>query len=361
MPSRRPSGLLRRVVHPVFRKLETAVHPLRYLFLEVTQRCNLRCRHCGSDCGREARAGELSTDEWLRFLAYLPERFDRRQLVLVVTGGEPLARPEFGRLTRAMRERGLAWGLVTNGWALTDRNVERLVADGVSSVTVSLDGMRESHDWLRGVPGSYDRALAGIRRLAAAGLPFFDVVTCANPRNLPELPQVLETLRDAGVRDWRLFSIFPLGRAKGDPELLLADDGFRGLLDFIRSERARLRGDAFRLRFSCEAYLPRDLDAAVRDEPYFCRAGIDIASVLCDGSIGGCPNVPRTLVQGNVRTDDFATVWNDRFLPYRDRSWMRTGPCVSCREWKRCLGNSLHLWDDAAKRTAYCSFDRVRR
>ena len=357
MTRTRTGRVLRRLLHPLYRRLETTVHPLRYLFLEITQRCNLHCRHCGSDCGRETRLDELSTAEWLRLLAGLPERFDRRELVLVVTGGEPLCHPDLDRLMAAFREHGLNWGLVTNGWALSRPNVERLVRGGVSSVTVSLDGVGASHDWLRGVDGSYDRALAGIRRLVEADLPFLDVVTCVGPRNLHELPQLEQVLREAGVPAWRLFSIFPKGRAAGDAELLLPPEGLRELLGFIRERRAAPAGSGFRVNFSCEGYLPRELDAAVRDEPYFCRAGISIASVLCDGAIGACPNVTRTLVQGNVRRDDLRTVWEERFQPFRDRGWMRAGPCVGCAEWSRCLGNSLHLWDDAAGRTALCSWE----
>jgi radical SAM protein with 4Fe4S-binding SPASM domain len=182
-------------------------------------------------------------------------------------------------------------------------------------------------------------------------------VTCVGPRNLHELPQIEQVLREAGVRFWRLFSIFPKGRAAGDAELLLPPEGFRDLLEFIRERRTALSGSDFHVNFSCEAYLPREVDEAVRDEPYFCRAGINIASVLCDGTIGACPNVTRTLAQGNVRQDDLRRVWEERFQPFRDRGWMRTGSCTDCGEWIRCRGNSLHLWDDAAGRTAICSWE----
>ncbi|MBI5490221.1 MAG: radical SAM protein [Deltaproteobacteria bacterium] len=357
MTKSRSAGGFRRLVQPLLRKLETAGHPLRYLFLEITRRCNLHCRHCGSDCGRETQCDELSTEEWLGFLDVLARRFDRRKLALVLTGGEPLCRPELDRILDRLREHGFAWGMVTNGWALSPRNLERLLRANIASVTVSLDGLRASHDWLRGVEGSWEHALAGIGLLARAGIPFFDVVTCANPRNLAELPEVGEVLRAAGVRDWRLFSIFPKGRARGDAELLLPPAGFRELLAFIRREREAHDRSGFHARFSCEAYLPGAIDREVRDEPYFCRAGINIASVLCDGAIGACPNITRSLVQGNVRRDDFHDVWEEKFGPYRERSWMRRGPCEACAEWKRCLGNSLHLWDDEAQRTAYCSWE----
>lgn len=352
---------MHRLLHPLYRRLETAVHPLRYLFLEVTSRCNLRCLHCGSDCGRGERPGELGTDEWLGVVDRLAARFEPREVLLVVTGGEPLCRPGLDAILDRIHARGFAWGMVSNGWALDARNLDALLARGLASLTVSLDGLAPSHDWLRGVPGSFDRALAALRAAVAAGprLAAFDVVTCANPRNLPELPAVHALLEAERVPAWRLFTIFPKGRARGNPQVLLPPDGMRAVLDFIAARRrGRARG-AMRVDFACEGYLPPSRDRAVRDEPYFCRAGISIASILCDGAISVCPNVSRALVQGNVRTDDLADVWERGFRPHRDRSWLRTGACASCGDFGRCQGNSLHLYDEALGGPAFCSRDLV--
>ncbi len=352
----RGSPQLRRLLHPAYRRLETYVHPLRYLFLEVTQRCNLACRHCGSDCGREPRLAELTTREWLDCIAYLGTHFDRRNLVLVMTGGEPLCHPELERLLEGISEQRLRFGMVTNGWALTDRRVDLLLRHGLCSITVSLDGLAAQHDWLRGRKGAFDRTLAGITRLVGAGVPRFDVVTCVHPGNLDELPATSALLRRLGVPAWRLFGIFPKGRAASDARLRLDDTGWRRLFAFIGREREAWSGSPFQVTFGCESYLPARIDHAIRDEPYFCRAGIAIGSVLCDGAITACPNITRDLVQGNVRTDDLATVWEERFQPFRNRSWMRQGECARCDQWKRCLGNSLHLWDPTAGHTAFCAY-----
>jgi len=346
---------MRRLLYPLYRSLETSVHPLRYLFVEITQRCNLRCRHCGSDCGRDPHYDELSCDEWLAFFDLLAARFDPRQLVLAVTGGEPMCARELDRLIAGLKRNGLQWGMVSNGYALDAATLDKLRAHNLISLTISLDGLAASHDWLRGVEGSQARALAAIEHAAAAGLPFFDVVTCVHPRNLAELPQIEALLRERGVPGWRLFSIFPKGRAAQNRELLLDDAGLRQLMDWIAARRRTLPArDALRPQFSCEGYLPPDLDRQVRDEPYFCRAGISIGSVLCDGAIAACPNISRALVQGNIRQDDFSEVWETRFERFRDRSWMQAGPCVDCAEWKRCLGNSMHLWDEASGATVRC-------
>jgi radical SAM protein with 4Fe4S-binding SPASM domain len=350
-----------RLLHPLYRRLETAVHPLRYLFLEVTSRCNLRCLHCGSDCGRTSRPDELTTGEWLALVDRLAARFDPRQMILVVTGGEPLCRPGLDLVLERIQARGFAWGMVSNGWGLSARTLDALLARGLASLTVSLDGLAPSHDWLRGVPGSFDRALGAIRAAVAAGpaLAAFDVVTCANPRNLAELPAVRALLEGEGVPAWRLFTIFPKGRARENADVLLPPDGMRAVLDFVAASRRGRARDGMRVDLSCEGYLPPARDRAVRDEPYFCRAGISIASVLCDGAISVCPNVSRALVQGNVRTADLADVWERGFGPHRDRSWLRRGACASCGDFGRCQGNSLHLYDDEAGGPAFCSRDLV--
>ncbi len=351
--------ILRKLLHPAYRRLETSVHPLRYLFVEITQRCNLRCRHCGSDCTRDTQLDELTTDEWLALFDTLGAHRDRDKMALVVTGGEPLCHPELDRILQGLSRNQLTWGMVTNGYSLTPKNIQRLVAHRLSSVTVSLDGLRRNHDWLRGRDGSFERAVRGIGLLAQAGLPFFDVVTCVHPGNLEELPAVLALLKKLGVPQWRLFSIFPKGRAAENSELLLTGAGFAALLDFIATARKDPANRNISIQFSCEGYLPSDLDGQVRDEPYFCRAGISIGSVLCDGAIAACPNITRELVQGNVRDDDLFDVWENRFQKFRDRTWMRTGPCVDCSHFGRCKGNSMHLWDSGAGQTGLCTLHHL--
>jgi radical SAM protein with 4Fe4S-binding SPASM domain len=346
---------LRRALHPVYRWLETDVHPLRYVFLEITRRCTLACRHCGSDCGRAPAPNELSEAEWLGVLDQLVTDFDPRQLVVVLTGGEPLCHPSLEALLEGLRGRGLAWGLVTNGWALDAAAVDRLLAHGLGSVTVSLDGLAPSHDWLRGRLGSFDRAVAGIAALVRARPRFLDVVTCVHPGNLHELPAVERLLLGLGVPAWRLFPIFPRGRAAAQDGLRLSPPEYQALLHFIAA--ARRRSPALSVDLSCEGWLPAAQDRAVRDEPYFCRAGICVASVLCDGGIGACPSIDRALVQGNVRQSRIRDVWEQRFVPYRDRRWLQQGRCAGCGHFGRCQGNSLHLVDAGHPGLRVCPLD----
>ena len=204
-----------------------------------------------------------------------------------------------------IHEKGFAWGMVTNGFALTQERFRRLLAAGMRSATVSLDGLQENHDWMRGREHSFERASEAIRMLAAEPDFVFDVVTCVNRRNYAELPRIREALIGWGVPAWRLFTVFPMGRAAGDPELQLPPDRFRGVLDFIKATRREGRIHA---SYGCEGFLG-NYEGEVRDHFYSCEAGITAASVLVDGSISACASIRADYHQGNIYRDDLMDVW----------------------------------------------------
>ena len=329
-------------------------HPLEQLFWECTLRCNLACRHCGSDCKVQAEHPDMPLEDFLRVLDSVNAHCEPHSVFVIVTGGEPLMRPDLEACGRAIHDKGFAWGMVTNGFALTENRLDNLIASGMGSATVSLDGLQADHDWMRGRAGSFERAQHAIRLLAARPELAFDVVTCVNRRNYAALPAIREALLDWGVRAWRLFTVFPMGRAAGDPELQLDREEFRGLLDFIKATRKEGRIHA---SYGCEGFLG-NYEGEVRDHFYSCEAGITAASILCDGSISACASIRADYHQGNIyRGDDLMEVWERGFGPYRDRSWMRTGECGDCPYFKYCLGGGMHLRDDRG-RLLFCHLKR---
>ncbi len=330
-------------------------HPLEQLFWECTLRCNLACRHCGSDCKVEASHPDMPVGDFLRVLDNVNAHCEPHSVFVIVTGGEPLMRPDLEACGRAIHDKGFAWGMVTNGYALTEERLAGLVASGMGSATVSLDGLQENHDWMRGRAHSFERASAAIRMLAARGDVVFDVVTCVNRRNYAELPRIKEALIGWGVKGWRLFTVFPMGRAAGDPELQLDNAEFRGLMDFIKATRREGRIHA---SYGCEGFLG-NYEGEVRDHFYSCEAGITAASILSDGSISACASIRADYHQGNIyRGDELMDVWERGFLPYRDREWMRSGECAGCRYFKFCQGGGMHLRDQDG-RLLFCHLKRI--
>ena len=167
----------------------------------------------------------------------------------------------------------------------------------------------------------------------------WDVVTCVNQRTIDHLPAIREMLWGLGVRDWRIFGIDPMGRAAENPELLLTDEQFKTLMDYIVAEREAGR----HVSYSCEGYLGT-YEGRVRDHLYQCAAGISVASILIDGSISACTSIRGKYYQGNIYKDSFWEVWEHGFKPYRDRAWMKQSePCKSCQAFAFCEGNGMHL------------------
>jgi radical SAM protein with 4Fe4S-binding SPASM domain len=113
-------------------------------------------------------------------------------------------------------------------------------------------------------------------------------------------------------------------------------------MDFMVQARADKR---IKTTFSCEAYVGK-YELNVRNDFFFCRAGINIASVLVDGAISACPNINRSFIQGNIYQDEFLDVWKNRFEIMRNRKWTKTGKCLNCKDYRNCLGGAMHLWNE---------------
>ena len=215
-----------------------------------------------------------------------------REVMIIVSGGEPLMRKDLAQVGRALKERGYPWGMVTNGLALTEKRFRELREAGLRSITVSCDGLEEDHIWMRQHPLAFEGATRAIRLCAAE-----------------------------------------------NPELLLTDEQFRFLMDFITAERKAGR----HVSYSCEGFLG-DYEGKVRDYLYQCAAGVTVASILIDGHISACTSIRGKYYQGNIYKDSFWRVWEEEFKPYRDRSWMKkTEPCKDCKAFAFCEGNGMHL------------------
>lgn len=295
----------------------------------------------------------MPREDFFKVLDSIAAKTDPHKVFVIVSGGEPTMRPDLEECGKGIYLRGFPWGMVTNGFAMTPERFDRLLHSGIHTMTVSLDGLKEDHDWLRDTPGSFERAIALLKLLSGSRL-IYDAVTCVNRRNFSQLPQIKELLISLGVPAWRIFSIFPEGRAAQHPELRLPPEMFRGMMDFIRDTRKEGR---IKASYGCEGFLGH-YEGEVRDQFFFCNAGVTVGSVLIDGSISACTSIRANYHQGNIYEDDFMDVWENRFQPYRDRSWMKNDECAGCKYWKWCEGNGMHLRDDAG-RLLFCHMKQI--
>lgn len=352
-------NLKKKIILSLFqqhKRNQSKLHELTYLFWECTLRCNLNCIHCGSDCTKEALSPDMPMNDFLKVLDNIAPHVNPAKTMIVITGGEPLMRKDLEACGLEIYKRGFPWGMVTNGFALTSVRLKSLLDAGLRSITVSMDGLNpETHDWFRGRKGSWEKAINAISMVASTPGLVYDVVTCVNKRNINDLEAIRDLLISKGVNRWRLFIIFPKGRAKENPELSLSNQEFVRLMDFIKQTRNE---GIIKVSFGCEGYLG-DYELEVRDTPFFCQAGIHIGSVLVDGSISACPSLRADYIQGNIYRDDFWAVWNERYQNMRDRSWTRTGKCATCKSYKNCEGNGLHLRDEQTDEVLCCHLEKL--
>ena len=291
---------------------------------------------------QDASQPDMPAADFLRVVDSITPHVHPHELMIVISGGEPLLRRDLEEVGRELYRREYPWGIVTNGLLLTAERLQSLMDAGMRSITISLDGLETAHNWMRGHAHSYSHALEAIRLLARTEGLKWDIVTCVNQRNFPTLTDFRETIYEAGVRHWRLFTIFPVGRAALHPELQLPPQDFRALLDFIEQTRAEGRIHA---EFACEGFLGR-YEGRVRDHLYTCQAGVTIAGIRVDGTISSCLSIRSNYAQGNIYHDDFMDVWEHRFRVFRDRSWAKKGICADCGMFRYCQGNGMHLYDD---------------
>lgn len=329
-------------------------HTLNTLFWECTLRCNLACRHCGSDCKADAVTPDMPIRDFLKAIDSITPHVNPNKVMIAITGGEALMRKDLEKAGIELYRRGYPWGIVTNGMLLDERRFESLLRSGIHSLTISIDSFAPYHNYIRRNEQSYDKAIAALRLLAKEPSIIFDVVTCANTDNFDSLPEFKEFLISEGIRNWRIFTVFPVGRGAEDPRLQLTNRQFLQLMEFLKETR---REGRINVSYGCEGFLG-GYEAEVRDLFYHCTAGVTTGGIKIDGSISGCTSIRANYDQGNIYKDDFMDVWNNRFDQFRNREWARKGVCADCKVFKYCQGNGMHLHDDNGD-LILCHYNRL--
>lgn len=318
------------------------VHPLRQLFWECTLNCNLSCKHCGSDCKKSVHTKDMPLSDFLPVLDEIKLNQPGVKTMVYTIGGEPLVRKDILECGKAITQKGFYWGTVTNGQLLDKAMLREMMKVGLRTISVDVDGLKDEHNWLRNNEDSFDRAYDAIGYIKETPRLVWDVITCVNRRNFRSLPDIRQMLVEAGVKRWRCFTIVPMGRAKDNQELILSDEEFKELMEFIVQTRAEGK---IVLSYGCEGYLGQ-YEGLVRNHHYSCRAGLTVASILHNGGISGCLSIRSGYKQGNIYEDSFWKVWNNRFELFRNREWMHQGECKGCKVFKYCQGNGMHLRDE---------------
>ena len=342
-----------------YKEQERKRHTLIDLFWECTLTCNAKCKHCGSSAEKRKYDGELTTSEIKDAFKQIANDMDASKILINVTGGEPLVRNDLCEVMKyATNELGFHWGMTTNGILLNDENIEKLKKANMETISISIDGLEETHDRFRGVPGSYKTITENIKKLRQANfVKHIQVTTVFHKENIDQINDLYGVMLGLGLDSWRLVSMDPIGRANENNELLLDGKEIRQILDFIKTNNSK----KMELAYGCPGFLGLEYEKEVRPYYFYCRTGINVASILYNGDLFVCPNVPRRkeLIQGNIRTDNFKDVWDNKYKVFRDKDRTKCEECSNCENWEYCLGGAYHTWNFDDNIQNKCTYNMI--
>jgi radical SAM protein with 4Fe4S-binding SPASM domain len=347
---------------------------LRLVFWETTKACNLTCRHCRAVPQRKLGPMEMTT---ARALDLIDEIAKVAKPIMVLSGGEPLFRPDLFDIGQYGVESGFRMALATNGTLVTDRVAAKIADAGFSRVAISVDGASpETHDRFRGLPGSHALALRGLRNLRAEGMSVQINSTIAK-HNVSELPALLDLALEIEADALHLFMLVPVGCGLeiAPAEMLPADEYERVLHWFdeqskdcpidlkatcaphyyrIRAQRLeeeRSRGDmtsSFIAPGTKAKAAPTFTTHMGAGHPHAhgqplsamtrgCLAGTSVCFISNEGAVYPCGYLPVSA--GDTRVQRFSDIWNDSpvFRDLRDADSL-DGKCGVCRYQSLCGG-----------------------
>jgi len=309
--------------------------------LNLTKRCNLRCAHCYLDATTKAGGGsdELSTEECYRLINQIAEV--NRGCLLVITGGEPLVRPDILDIARHAVKQGFMVVFGTNGMLIDDRLAKKLVDIGVMGMGISIDSLDpQKHNTFRGVPRAWESAVAGIEACKRNGLQF-QIHFSAQPMNYQELPQVVDWAHQLGAKVLNVFFMVCTGR--GEELTDITPSQYEEVLSFLVQcqdtysdmlVRARCAPHFKRLAYEKDPHSPM-----TKAQGYMgggCLAGTNYARVTPNGDVTPCPYMP--LSAGNIRDKSFADLWEQSPIFDSFRYPQLKGRCGDCEYSEICGG-----------------------
>jgi len=317
-----------------FRKMVREAKPLTCWY-SITEECDLHCKFCFAD-STKPWPDELTTQEIYALLDNIAEAGTQ---AIVFGGGEPTLREDLVEVMHyAARYKNMFVALNTHGQWLDRKYVTRLVNAGVSQVKVSVDGLKESHDWNRG-EGTFDKCIQALKNCVDAGIKSVIWIATISQMNYDEIPQMVKMAMDLGV-DICMVQLFPGGRWKGKTDLMLTREQVRdwqrymveqqniyGWTRIQFEDRYQICEDCHALKVAADPYRIGDFT----DTPAGCISGIWQYIINASGKVVIGDIVTPELEIGDLRQEKLSKIWrySDLANLLRDRDKLK-GRCGRC-------------------------------
>ena len=292
---------------------------------ELTAACNLSCRYCRASASHEPDQGELDTDEAKRFV----ESIAPLKPMLILSGGEPLLRPDLFQIIRLAVSLGIRVSLASNGTLITSGLAEEIADSGVSRVSISLDGADAAmHDHGRG-QGSFERSIRGIENLR--GRVDFQINFTVTQKNQSELIRIFDLAEKLGAAALHIFFLVPTGR--GREEDVITPERQEEMLRQIDEEMDRR---TLEVQVTCAPQYARLKRPGHGRGSGGCLAGRGFVFVSRKGEVYPCGYLPLRV--GSVREKNFIEIWENSPELQALREGRLKGKCGRCEFSRSCGG-----------------------
>lgn len=339
-----------------------------YAVWETTLKCNLACTHCGSRAG-EARVNELSRAEAFDLVRQMAE-VGITEVTMI--GGEAFLRSDWLDIAEEITHQGMICSMTTGGYGINRTTAQRMKDAGINQISVSVDGMRQTHDKLRGKIDSWRYAFETMEHLNAVGL-YFGANTQVNRLSAPEFPLLYQALVDAGAKAWQIQMTVPMGNAADNSDILMQPHElliFHPLLAHL-AKRGYQQGFYVQPGNNYGYYGPYDrMLRGFGHETEFsfwrgCYAGLSTIGIEADGTIKGCPSLPTAAYSGgSIRDASLVEILTERDeLTFNLKAGTAAGTehlwgfCKTCDFAALCRGAcnwTAHVFFDRRGNNPYC-------
>ncbi len=329
-----------------------AENPERFIPLvmswNVTRECNMKCSHCYINATENKLALELTTQEGKKLMDQICQV---SKPLLILSGGEPLLRPDIYELIQYGTSKGLKMGLGSNGSLIDDVVAAKLKAAGIATVSISLDShISTQHDEFRGVEGAWQKAVNACKALRKNNV-LVQVNTTLTQQNYDQIDSIMSLAEEIGVENFHLFFLVPTGRGAK-----LTDISPQKYEDMISKTFAKVAKHKLNVRPSCAPQFMRiakGMGLDMRQWVRGCMAGLYYCRIYPNGDVTPCPYLPVKL--GNVKEKTFKEIWFNSpiFKALRDPNELK-GKCGKCDYRTLCGGCRARAYGLSSDFIDYC-------
>ncbi len=318
----------------------------KWIAWEATGRCNLSCVHCRASAGK----GSVTDFTTAQAQALLKDIASFCKPVLVLSGGEPLLRPDIFELARFGADLGLRMAMATNGTFITDEICGRIQESGISIVSLSLDGATaQVHDDFRRQAGAFAGTMKAAEIFRRRGIEFI-INSSFTKRNQADIPAVYRLAQSLGAKAWYLFMVVPTGRGRQIADELISPEDYKKILEWhLRTEKEESRMLMRPIcapqyyRLAAQSGIERRSLSFSPGGSKGCVCGQSIAFINHQGDVHPCSYFP--LSAGNVKKESFRKIWTESKLFHSLRDFKTyKGRCGACEHLDICGGCRARAW-----------------